>query len=262
MLRHKVLRHNRSVDDSLSQRWRAPVAVQVKAVASAVIGIVVAVVFFPLPIAIVVAVVLAAWGLGMGARRPAVTLHPGSTGRPGGTGHPDSTGMLTVTMGFLTRRVALADIAAIQVEGAKVTFGKADGTAVSVHAWRRDRLDRWLRVPDIAGDMAHAVSKAASEARPVEEGTKTVTRTRSGKNMPLLVMTVAGVIEIAAVFLVRVSWPSPVMTALGALVAVGFGFTGMFTVVFSLWTYLMSRRPGGSASPTSRPRPTSRRARG
>ncbi|MBO0821164.1 MAG: hypothetical protein J2P26_09970, partial [Nocardiopsaceae bacterium] len=130
-----------------TETWRAPVAVQLKAVVSAAIGVAVAVVFFPLPIAIGVSVPLSAWGLGMGARRPAVTLQPGSTGDPG-------RGVLTVTMGFLTRRIPLAGLAVVQLEGAKVTFGQTDGTAVSVHAWRRGRIDRWLRVPDIAADMA------------------------------------------------------------------------------------------------------------
>jgi hypothetical protein len=213
-------------------------------VLSAAIGIVVVAVFFPHPIGIPVAAALAAWGLGMGVRRPAVTLDPGQ-------------GRLAVTMGLLTRRVALADISVIGVEGAKVTFGKADGTAVSVRAWRHGRLDRWLRVPDIAGDMAHAISKAASAVRPQEKlpeeaGTGAVRKARSGKNVPLLVMTVAGLIEVAAVFFVRVSWPGPVMTALGALVALAFGFTGVFTIVFSLWTYLMSSRPGRSGAARAR----------
>jgi hypothetical protein len=164
----------------------------------------------------------------MAARRPSVTLDPGS-------------GLLTVTMGFLTRRVRLGDISAVQLERAKVTFGKTDGTAVSVHAWRRGRADAWLRVPDVARDVAHAVSGAASAARPQEDGTGAVAPIRSGKNLPLIVVTAAGLIEIAAVFFVRVSWPGPVMTALGVLVALGFGFTGVFTVVFALWTFLTGR---------------------
>lgn len=235
------------------EKWRAPAVVQVKAVAGAVIGIAVAAVFFPVPIAAVVAVLLAAWGVGMGARRPEVRLDPGPEGDSGPAG-----GTLTVTMGFVARRVALADISAIGLESPKVIVRRADGTEISVHAWQRGPLDRWLRVPDIAADMAHAISKAASVARPGKEtrpaggetepgkaGTGTVARVRSGRNLPLAVMAVAGVIEIAAVFFVRVSWPSPVMTALGALVALAFGVTGMFTVVFSLWTYLMSR-PGAA----------------
>jgi hypothetical protein len=228
---------NDTADTATSQpaeSWRAPVTVQARSVVSAALGILVAAVFFPLWIAVPVAVLLGAWGLGMAARRPVVTLDPGS-------------GLLTVTLGFLTRRVRLGDISAVQLDRAKVTFGKADGTAVSVHAWRRGRVDAWLRVPDIASDMAHAVSRAASAARPQEqeqeqEGkTGASARIRSGKNVPLIVVAVAGLVEIAAVFFVRVSWASPVMTALGALVALGFGFTGIFSVVFALWTYLTGR---------------------
>ena len=210
------------------QSWRAPVTTGVKSAVSAAIGIVVAVVFFPVWIAVPVAIVLGVWGLGMGARRPAVTLDPGN-------------GLLTVTMGILTRRVRLADISVVQLERGKVTFGKADGGALSVHAWQRGRLDAWLQVPDVASDVAHAVSKAASVARPQEAGKGAGAKIRSGKNVPLIVVAAAGLVEIAAVFFVRVSWPSPVMTALGALVALGFGFTGVFSVVFALWTYLTGR---------------------
>jgi hypothetical protein len=224
--------HNQPVPDSptapAAQRWRAPVIVQVRSVLSAALGIVVAAVFFPVWIAIPVGVLLGAWGLGMGARRPAVALDP-------------STGQLTVTLGFLTRRVRLADISAVQLERAKVTFGKADGTAVSVHAWQRGRLDAWLRVPVVASDMAHAVSKAASVARPPEGENGAGATIRSGGNLPVIVVAVAGLAEIAAAFLVRVSWPSPVMTALGAVVALGFGFAGVFSVVFALWSYLAGR---------------------
>lgn len=226
--------------------WRAPVTTGIESVAAAAAGIVVAVVFFPLWIAIPVAVLLGAWGLGMAARRPAVVLDPRN-------------GQLTVTLGILTRRIRLADISVVQLDRAKVTFGQADGTAVSVHAWRRGRLDAWLRIPDVSGDMAHAVSRAASAACPREEETRAGAKIRSGKNLPSVVVTVAGVIEIAAVFFVRVSWPGPVMTALGALVALGFGFTGVFSVVFAFWTHLTARPRGATSA--IRPRPASR-ARG
>jgi hypothetical protein len=211
-----------------AQSWRAPAIVAVRSVVSAAIGIVIAAVFFPVWIAVVVGVLLGAWGIGMGVRRPAVVLDPGN-------------GLLTLTMSWLTRRIRLADISVVQLEQAKVTFGKADRTAVSVHAWRCGRLDAWLRVPDIAGDMAHAVSKAASDARPVETGKPAATVIRSGKNVPVMVVAVSGLIEIAAAFVVRVSWPSPVMTALGVIVALGFGFTGVFSIVFALWSYLTGR---------------------
>lgn len=224
-----------------SQVWRAPVTVPAKSVLGAAIGILVAAVFFPVWIAVPVAVLLGAWALGLAARRPAVVLDPGH-------------GLVTVTMGLISRRIRLADISVVQIERAKVTFGQADGTAVSVHAWRRGRLDAWLRMPDVAGDLAHAVSKAASIARPPDQpaaatpapagekrGNAGGAKIRSGKNLPLAVVAVAGLIEVAAVFFVRMSWPSPVMTALGALVALGLGFTGVFTLVFALWTYLTGR---------------------
>ena len=212
-----------------AQSWRAPAVVAVRSLLGAAIGIVVAAVFFPVWIAIVVGVLLAAWGIGVAVRRPVVALDPGN-------------GLVTVTMGWLTRRVRLEQITVVQLERAKVTLGKADRTAVSLHAWRRGKLDAWLRVPDVAGDLAHAVSKAASEARPQEAGKKPAGAViRSGKNVPVVVLAVAGLVEIAAAFVVRVSWSSPVMTALAVIVALGFGFTGVFSVVFALWSYLTGR---------------------
>src|SRR5262249_10321375 len=158
----------------------------------------------------------------------AVALDPGS-------------GLLTVTMGILTRRVRLADLSVVQLERGKGTFGKADGSAVSGHAWQRGRPGAWLRGADVGRGIAHAVSQAASGRRPQEAGKGAGAKIRSGKNVPLIVVAAAGLVEIAAVFFVRVSWPSPVMTALGALVALGFGFTGVFSVVFALWSYLTGR---------------------
>src|SRR5215470_12629000 len=97
--------HNRSVPDSptapAAQRWRAPVIVQARSVVSAAIGVLVAAVFFPVWIAIPVGVLLGGWGLGIAVRRPSVALDSGA-------------GQLTVTLGFLTRRVRLADISAVQ----------------------------------------------------------------------------------------------------------------------------------------------------
>jgi hypothetical protein len=212
-----------------AQTWRAPVVLQVKSVVSAALGILVVAVFFPVWIAIPVAVVLGGWGLGMGARGGQIRLDPG-------------TGKLIVRMGPLTRRVAVRDIDVVQLDRAKVTIGRANGTAISCYAWRKSRLDQWLRVPVVASDVAHAISKAAAAARgPGEGGPRGARRARSGKNLSLTVMAVTGVLEIAATFFVRVSWGSPALTVLGVIVALGLGFAGMFSVVFALWTFLAVR---------------------
>jgi len=211
------------------EQWRAPRVLQAKSVVSAAVGIVVAAVFFPLWIAIPVSVALGAWGLGMCARRPTVLLDA-------------EAGRLTVRMGPLTRRVALAEVSAVQLERAKVTIGKADGTAISFYAWRKSRLDGWLKVPEIASDVAHAISKAAAAASaPAEPTGMGVTRDRSGKNLPVAAVACTGLLEIAAVFFVHVKWGNPAMTALGTVVALALGFAGVFSVVIALWTFLTGR---------------------
>jgi hypothetical protein len=231
-----------------AQEWHAPVVVQLKTLASEAIGILIAAVFFPAAVAIPVSVLLALWGISMCARRPQVLLSPA----PGG-GKP---GMLTIRLGLITRRILVSNIEAVVLDQAKVTIGKAGGTAISFYAWRKSRLDTWLKVPDVSSDVAHAISKAATAAQaktvtefpagttPVpEKGIgKTGAKGRSGKNLPLIVMACAGVLEIAAAAIVRVSWGNLTMTVLGIIVALALGFTGMFTLVFALWTYLRGQR--------------------
>lgn len=218
-----------------TEQWRAPAAVGLKALVSAAVGIAIAAVFFPLWVAVPVAVLLAVWGLGTCLRRPAATLEPG---------------MLTVRRGVVTRRVPVSQIEAVVLDQGKVTIGKTGKSVVSFYAWRRSRLDAWLKVPDIASDIAHAISKAATAAQPAPapaEGERKArgegkARWRAGKNSPVIALACAGVLEIAAALATRVSWGTTAMTVAGIVVALGFGFTGMFTVVFALWTFLTGSR--------------------
>jgi hypothetical protein len=222
------------------ESWRAPVIVAVKAAAGAAIGILVVAVFFPLWIAVPVGAALGVWGIGMCVRRPAVLLDR-------------EAGQLTIRLGPLTRRVPVNQINAIALDRAKITIGKADGTAISFYAWRKSTLDDWLKVPVVASDVAHAVSKAAAASRAAEVTGDT--SVRSGKNLPLIAVAAAGAAEIAAVFFVRVSWGSPVMTVLGTLVALAFGFTGVISLLVALWTFLTgARRPSRLPRRGARPR--------
>lgn len=215
-----------------AEQWRAPAVVGLKALAGAAIGIALAAVFFPLWVAVPVTVVLAVWGAGLCARRPAVTLD-GET--------------LTVRLGAVTRRVPLEEVEAVVLDRGKVLVGKTDKTAISFYAWRRSRLDSWLKVPDIASDVAHAVSKAASaaSARNVTGAPAPRAAKRRGTNSPLIALACAGALEIAAALITRVTWGSPAMTAAGVIVALGFGFTGIGTLVFTLWTFLHRPHAGG-----------------
>jgi hypothetical protein len=222
-------------EDRAPERWRAPVTVPLKALAGAAAGIAVAAVFFPLWVAVPVAVLLAAWSLGLCARRPAAIL---------------AGDLLTIRLGLVTRRLALSQVEAVVLDQGKVTIGKTDKSVISFYAWRRSRLDAWLKVPDVASDVAHAISKAATAAQAAAaqaraEDPSPAARSpkiRSGQNKPLIFLACAGVLEIAAAMLTRVSWGSPAMTAAGVVVALAFGFAGIGTLVFTLWTFLAGTR--------------------
>ena len=133
------------------QRWRCPVALQVKSVVVAAAGVVVAGVFFPLWFGVPVMVILGGWGLGMAVRPAEVVLDPDA-------------GTLLFRVGLIARRVRLANVTALLADGAKVTIARSDGGEISIYAWRKSPLDRWLRIPVVADDVAHAISKAATAA--------------------------------------------------------------------------------------------------
>jgi len=271
------VRHNLLVP---IQRWRCPVALQVKAAVLAAAGVVIAGVFFPLWFGVPVMVVLGAWGLGMGVRRAEVVVDP-------------EAGTLVFRVGLLARRVRLADVTAVQADGAKVSIARSGGGEISVYAWPKSRLDQWLRIPVVAGDVAHAISRAAAAhagspaqeadtsaavsppptgprqaepTRPAAPGHGEPARpaVRSGRvsirsRQPLAVLLLGGTggLAVVAAFLVRVGWPSPVMTALGAILALGLGVSGLFYVLFALWL-LLGRLPSsgvlrGAIAPGSTP---------
>ena len=209
------------------ERWRCSLALQVKSAVLAGAGVAAAAVFFPLWFAIPVVVVLGAWGLGMCVRRSEVVLDAEG-------------GLLVVRLGPIARRVRVASITAVQVDRAKVSIARSGGGEISFYAWRKSRLDAWLRVPVVAGDIGHAISGAATAAARENEP---VARSRSlSRGMAaVLLLACVGLLEVAAALLVRVSWPSPVMTALGVVLALALGLSGVFYVVFSLWLLVTGR---------------------
>lgn len=193
-------------------------------------------VFFPLWFGVPIMVVVAAWGLGMAVRPAEVVLDPDG-------------GMLVFRVGLLARRVRLASVTAVQADGAKVSIARSGGGEISVYAWRKSPLDRWLRMPVVAGDVAHAISVAASAAaqQAANAGTQAAVAARPRRaprrRQPLAVTLLGctGVLAVAAAFLVRVSWPSPVMTALGAVLALALGICGLCYVLFALWLLMTGR---------------------
>jgi len=233
------VRHNLLVP---IQRWRCPVTLQVKSVVVAAAGVVVAGVFFPLWFGVPVMVILGCWGLGMAVRPAEVVLDEGA-------------GTLLFRVGLIARRVRLANVTALLADGAKVTIARSDGGEISIYAWRKSPLDRWLRIPVVAGDVAHAISKAATAAQqPTAQepaaaeaesaGARPARARRSlGSRQPLAVtlLACAGALAIVAALLVRVSWPNPAMTVLGAVLALALGVSGLFYVLFACWLLVTGR---------------------
>jgi hypothetical protein len=222
------------------ERWRCPVVPRVKSAATATAGVAVAVVFLPPWFGLPVAVVLGAWGLAMAVFGAAVVVDPAA-------------GVLVLRMGLITRRVPLADVTAVLVDQAKVSIGRANGGEISVYAWRKSPLDVLLRVPAAAGDIGHAISRAvalaqvsgdlqaaAGDARPAVSG-RTPARTRS--RLATALLGGAGALAIAGALLVRVHWPSPVMTVLGIVIALVLGVSGLLYLLVALWILLTGRAP-------------------
>lgn len=228
------------------QRWRCPLALQAKSAVFAAAGVAIAAVFLPLWFAIPVMAVLGGWGLGMCLRRSEVVLD-------------DGRGRLTVRLGPIARRVPIASVTAVQVDRGKVSIARSDGGEISVYAWRKSRLDGWLRLPVVADEIGHAIAKAVTEAAGAAEGAdgaagragwragrrpqpRSRSRSREAATVSLLACT--GVLEVTAALLVRVSWPNPVMTVLGVLLALALGLSGVFYILFALWLLVRGRVPG------------------
>jgi len=229
------------------QRWRCPVALQAKSVVVAAAGVVVAVVFFPLWFGVPVMVLIGGWGLGMAVRPSEVVIDSGA-------------GTLLFRVGLIARRVRLANVTALLADGAKVTIARSDGGEISVYAWRKSPLDRWLRIPVVAGDVAHAISAAVTAAQaagqePDAAGAAAEVRParargplRSRQPLAVTLLGCTGVLAVAAALLVRVSWPSPVMTALGAVLALALGVSGIFYVLLACWLLVTGRVTRRAAS--------------
>ena len=228
------------------QRWRCPLALQAKSAVFAAAGMATAAVFLPLWFAIPVMMVLGAWGLGMCVRRSEVVLDADH-------------GRLTVRLGPIARHVPLASITAVAVDRGKVSIARPDGGEISVYAWRKSRLDGWLRMPVVAGDIGHAIASAATQAAGAADGAdradgrveagwragrRPQPRSRSREAATLALLACTGVLGVAAALLVRVSWPNPLMTAFGVILALALGLSGVFYILFALWLLVRGRAPG------------------
>jgi hypothetical protein len=227
------------------QRWRCPVVLRVKSVVTATAGVAVAVVFFPVWLAIPVAVLLGVWGLGMAAFGASVTLDT-------------EAGLLRLRTGPVFQRIRLTDVTAVLVDKNKVSIARARGGEVSLYAWRKGPLDALLGVPEVAGDIGHAISAAvalaqaaagpangdaagADQAAGARPRPRTPARTRSRQATALLGAT--GVVAIGCALVTRVHWDNPALTVLGVVIALALGVSGLLYLLVALWILLTGRAP-------------------
>jgi hypothetical protein len=244
------------------QRWRCPTVLRVKAVVIAVIGAVVALVFLPLWFGVPVAVLLALWAAGMTVAGSSVVINP-------------EVGLLVFRMGLITRRVRLTDITAVLVDRSKVSVARSAGGEISLYAWRKSALDRWLRVPDESDQIGHAISAAVAlaqdaerraadaahnagqdaraDARPAGPAVRVGSSARTRSTLATALLGCAGLVALGAALVVRVRWhDDPVMTTLGVILALALGVCGLFYLLVALWMLLTgrapSRAPGAAAA--------------
>jgi hypothetical protein len=216
-------------------------AIRVKSVVGAAIGVTVMAVFFPVWYAVPVAVGFGVWGLGMAAFGASVVVD-------------GAAGLLVMRMGLITRRVRLADVKAVLVEKAKVSVARNTGGEISLYAWRRDRVDGLLGVPVVASDIGHAVASAVALAQSSPEGPEPATdepgpvrpghtpaRTRS--RLATALLGGAGVLAIVGALAVRVHWGNPALTAASIIIALTLGVSGLLYLLVALWMLLTGRAP-------------------
>ena len=229
---------------------------RVKAVVIAVIGAVVALVFLPLWFGVPVAVLLALWAAGMTVSGSSVVINP-------------EAGLLVFGMGLITRRVRLTDITAVLVDRSKVSVARSAGGEISLYAWRKSALDRWLRVPAEADEIGHAISAAvalaqdarrrdaaaadAADAEPAGPPVRVGSAARTRSTLATALLGCAGLVALGAALVVRVRWhDDPVMTTLGVILALALGISGLFYLLAALWLLLTgrapSRAPGAAAA--------------
>jgi hypothetical protein len=238
-------------NETSAQRWRCPVVLRVKFFLLAAAGVAIAVVFLPVWFAVPVAALLAVFGLGVAVGGASVLVD-------------EDAGRVTLRLGVLVRRIRLIDVAAVMVDTTKVSIRSARGPEISFFAWRKSPLDALLHVPVVAGDIGHAISRAAALAQaadappssPLPRGPgrlgadgagRTPARTRSRLATGLL--GGAGALAIVAALLVRVHWHNPVLTVLGVLIALILGICGLLYLLVAVWITLTGRTPRATLIP-------------
>jgi hypothetical protein len=230
-----------SAEPPVIERWRCPAVLRVKSAVMAAAGVAVAVVFFPLWFAIPAAAACAAWGLGMAAAGSSATIYRSAGDR--------SAGLLVLRMGLIARRIRLTDVSAVAVEKSKVSVARAGGAEVSLYAWRKGMTDRLLGVPDVAGDVGHAISRAVALAQVPKSATVTdrraAGRTPAGTRSRLAsaALAGAGAVGIVGALVIRVHWHNPALTIVSVILALLLGISGLAYLVVATWILVTGRAP-------------------
>jgi len=244
------MRHNRPMPKQTpGQRWSMPAVPRVKFLLQYLVCALVAAVFFPRWLGLPLGALLAAWAVSMAAFGVSVRVDADA-------------GRLTLRVGWIFRRISLAQVTGVLVDTTKVTIKRSTGWEISFYAWRKGPLDALLRVPVVAGDIGHAISRAVALTQAYAEGpdgsgpgradratgrgstagsggTPAVTRSR----LATALLAVAGAVSIAGALLVRVHWGSPVLTVLGVIIALALGLVGLLQLMIALWLLLTGRTP-------------------
>jgi uncharacterized protein YunC (DUF1805 family) len=213
------------------QRWSSPVVGRVKGIIGGGLCAALAIVFFQPWFGITAAAVTGVACIANLLLGAAVTLDT-------------EAGTLGLRWGLIVRRVRLADVTAVLVEDSKLSIGRARGGEISVYLWGRGRLDRWLGLPAVAGDIGHAVAKASNAARSGGEAltTRRGSSAASRSALATALLGCLGLLAVGAALLVRHSWHNPAMSVLAVILALLLGIGGVFYVCLSAALFASSAR--------------------
>jgi len=213
------------------ESWRFPVGMQGVIILLATINIVLVRVLFVPVFAVPVMALMAAGALTLTLRRSRIWIDHGR-------------GIVIIRLGLLVQRIPLAAIRSAKAHRSGLVISKLNGRQISLYS---SRLVNLFRIPTDADLMANGITRAVEDAREASAGGQPVDPAAFGpsSNWPMVALAAAGLVGIAAAFLVRFSWPDPVLTVVAILFAVYLGLTGVFIVLFAVWILAAERRVPG-----------------
>jgi hypothetical protein len=211
--------------------WRFPVGMQGVIVLLAAINIVLVRVLFVPAFAFPVMALIAAGALTLALRRSRIWID-------------HDRGIVVIRLGLLVQRIPLAGIRSAKPHRSGLVISKLNGRQISLYS---SRLVNQFRIPTDADLMARGITRAVEDAREASASGQPVDPAafRPSSNWPMAVLAATGLVGIGAAFLVRFSWPNPVLTVVAILFAVYIGLTGVFIVVFAVWILAAERRVPG-----------------